>query len=119
MSKLNRIFVYGTLRDRLPTIQTNDQIAATAIDLGSYPAIISLGGPSLIGDVVEVDNATLDYLDRYEGVDRGLYKRVTTTTEAGHEVMVYVWAKVLAEWDYAKPRYHDNGDLQEGSHTKP
>ena len=119
MSKLNRIFTYGTLRNRFPTIQTNDRIAATAIDLGAYPAIISLGGPSLIGDVIEVDDATLEYIDNYEGVDRGLYKRVTTTTEAGHEVMVYVWAKVLAEWDYDYPRFHDNGDLQASSNTKP
>lgn len=51
-------------------------------------------------DVVEVDDAMLIELDRYEGVDRGLYHRATTTTTEGHEVIVYVFNRIVKSWGY-------------------
>lgn len=51
-------------------------------------------------DVIEVDDAMLLELDKYEGVDWDLYHRAKTTTVSGHEVIVYVFNRIVANWRY-------------------
>ncbi len=87
------VFVYGTLTDRTqvarllgPAPETDRRSEpswqflgeATVEGLhrveGQYPTL--LPGGSVDGRLLAVDDAGLDRLDRYEGVDQGLYVRV-------------------------------------------
>ena len=69
------------------------------VDLGNFPALVTFNTDLTIeGDVIEVDNETLAALDIYEGVDRGLYRRATTTTQDGHEVIVYMYDRMVRSW---------------------
>ncbi|MGQ3411115.1 gamma-glutamylcyclotransferase family protein [Natrinema sp. LN54] len=82
------VFVYGTLTDpdRVRTVLETD--ASTAADAfvgratleglhrvdGRYPTLAP--GGSIDGRLLAVDDAGLERLDRYEGVEDGLYVRV-------------------------------------------
>lgn len=78
-------FVYGTLTDParvaavLGTAETADRGEATLHGLhrvdGEYPTLAP--GGTVAGRLLAVDEAGLDALDDYEGVDRGLYVRVS------------------------------------------
>jgi len=86
------------------------------VNLGQFPALVTMETNLQVeGDVVEVSDAILDQLDRYEGVDQGMYRRVTTTTKAGHDVMVYMFNHIVKSWrpdgGYYDISYHDTTDL--------
>lgn len=82
------IFVYGTLkRGGSNHRQIADQefvgMARTApgyqlYDLGDYPGMVAAPEDQLgvTGELWSVDEAALRRLDRFEGVDQGLYRRV-------------------------------------------
>ncbi|QSW99929.1 gamma-glutamylcyclotransferase family protein [Haloterrigena alkaliphila] len=94
------VFVYGTLTDP-------DQVAAL---LESGPGEYAFAGPATLeglhrvegeyptlapggsveGRLLAVDDAALERLDRYEGVDRGLYVRVAVPRVDGASVQTYV-----------------------------
>ncbi|RQG96551.1 gamma-glutamylcyclotransferase family protein [Natrarchaeobius chitinivorans] len=93
------VFVYGTLTEpeRADTVLGDDRYefdgTATLEGLqrveGQYPTLAPGGGVD--GRLLVVDEAGLERLDRYEGVDDGLYVRVSVPVvdrdESGH---VYV-----------------------------
>lgn len=87
-------FVYGTLTDRETASAVLDEFAyrgpATLEGLrrvdGAYPTLVP--GGSVTGRILATDE--LAALDRYEGVDRGLYVRVTVPRTDGGTVETYV-----------------------------
>ena len=93
------VFVYGTLTDRErvdEVLETDTATFAGGATLeglhqvdGHYPTLAP--GGRVVGRLLEVDDHALWRLDRYEGVDSGLYVRVTVPfeTERG-EAAVYV-----------------------------
>lgn len=79
-----RVFVYGTLTDpdRLHAVDPAGDIGPPATLVGAdrlegrYPTIVP-GDGSVEGRLAE---ANLEALDAYEGVERGLYARVSVPT---------------------------------------
>ena len=97
-------FAYGTLapagcEDAACEGWMPDMVRGRLFDLGPYPALVDTEDPAagwVEGYVGEVDPAVLaGPLDRYEGVDEGLYRRVLLTTRAGRRAWVYVYAQPL------------------------
>lgn len=93
------VFVYGTLTDpeRVDEVlETGTAAFAGAATLeglhrvdGHYPTLAP--GGLVEGRLLEVDDHALRRLDRYEGVDSGLYIRVTVPFESTDgEAAVYV-----------------------------
>lgn len=95
-----RVFVYGTLIDpeQVETLLDDGpgayEFAGSAtleglhrVD-GRYPTLVP--GGSVEGRLLAVDDPALERLDRYEGVDRGLYVRVKVPRPAGNPVWTYV-----------------------------
>lgn len=100
-----RVFVYGTLRtgernhdllagaarlgaDRTPT-------RYTLVDLGAYPAAVAGGSTAIVGEVFEVDAATLARLDRLEGHPH-LYQRTTVRLTSRRGAVMYVMTAAQA-----------------------
>ena len=87
-------FVYGTLTDSETPRTVLDSFeyreSATLVGLrrvdGRYPTLVP--GGSTAGRILHTDDVTA--LDRYEGVDRGLYVRVSVPRENGGTVETYV-----------------------------
>ena len=94
------IFVYGTLTDpeRVASLLEDDPgtyefvSPATLEGLhrvdGRYPTLVP--GGSVEGRLLSVDESALERLDRYEGVDRGLYVRVAVSGPDDRCVWIYV-----------------------------
>lgn len=88
------LFVYGTLTDSETAESVLDSFEygppATLSGLrrveGAYPTL--LPGGSVTGRLLETDEVAA--LDRYEGIDRGLYVRVSVPRETGDSVSTYV-----------------------------
>jgi len=102
-SAKKKVAVYGTLRAMTigEPIALKDKIQGLVVDMGAYPALVSLETDHYVEvDVIEVDDATLTELDKYEGVDRDLYHQANTTTVGGHDVIVYVFNRIVANWRY-------------------
>jgi gamma-glutamylcyclotransferase (GGCT)/AIG2-like uncharacterized protein YtfP len=78
-----------------------DRVRGRLYDLGPYPALVDAGDAGagwVEGFVRPVGLDELSQrLDRYEGVDEGLYRRIALTTEAGRSVWVYVYARPLPD----------------------
>lgn len=116
----HRVAVYGTLRP-----STNGKyIDATHILHGfamynyydKFPYIKESEGDMVFVNVLEVDDKGLDGLDRYEGVDKGLYDRmmVSIATLDGRDAgqaWVYVAGDIAPEkidsGDWAKEQEGD------------
>jgi gamma-glutamylcyclotransferase (GGCT)/AIG2-like uncharacterized protein YtfP len=71
------VFVYGTLRSasagamsiRFPNSKfiSDGQVRGKLYDLGAYPGmLLDESGPLVVGEVYEVDDETLNELDRFE-----------------------------------------------------
>ncbi|MFC4439360.1 MULTISPECIES: gamma-glutamylcyclotransferase family protein [Natrialbaceae] len=99
------VFVYGTLTDpdrvetvleRVPGARYELESGATLEGLrrveGEYPTLAP--GGRVEGRLLAVDERGLEALDRYEGVDRGLYVRITVPHADGKgdgdDVWIYV-----------------------------
>lgn len=89
-----KCFVYGTLTapataDKLLESWHYDG-EATLVGLhrvdGEYPTLVP--GGTVTGRILVTDDP--ETLDRYEGVDRGLYVRVTVPHESGDTVETYI-----------------------------
>ncbi len=98
------LFAYGTLAPQNIALAHSqgwqaDAVRGRLFDLGPYPALIDVDdveAPWIDGFVRSVTLDELAHrLDPYEEVDEGLYRRVTTTTRAGRQVWVYVYAQPL------------------------
>jgi gamma-glutamylaminecyclotransferase len=89
-----RTFVYGTLTDADTAASVLDSFefrgTATCSGLhradGEYPTL--LPGGEVTGRILATPDT--EALDRYEGVDRGLYVRVSLPCESGGSVETYV-----------------------------
>ncbi|WP_126661980.1 gamma-glutamylcyclotransferase family protein [Haloterrigena salifodinae] len=94
------VFVYGTLTDpeRVASLLEDGPGEyefvgpATLEGLqrvdGRYPTLVP--GGSVEGRLLSVDDPALKRLDRYEGVDRGLYVRVAVSGPDDRRVWIYV-----------------------------
>lgn len=88
------VFVYGTLLDPHQALAVVPDATfgadATLLGLhaveGEYPTLAP--GGEVEGQLIATEQ--MDALDRYEGVDDGLYVRVTVPTDDGGTVEVYV-----------------------------
>ena len=88
------VFVYGTLLDPHQALAVVPDATfgpdATLLGLhaveGEYPTLAP--GGEVEGQLIATEQ--MDALDRYEGVDDGLYVRVTVPTDDGGAVEVYV-----------------------------
>jgi len=102
------VFVYGTLTDpeRVATVlgggsQFEFVGRATLegchqVD-GRYPTLAP--GGSVDGRLLAVDDADLERLDRYEGVDSGLYVRVVVPADTGRDDRCWVYVGDPARLD--------------------
>src|SRR4051812_17317840 len=98
------LFAYGTLGPPGPEAMAHGGWVADAVrgrlyDLGPYPALVDTEDPDadwVEGHVRPVSRRELDdFLDPYEGVDEGLFRRVAVTTRAGRRAWVYVFARPM------------------------
>ena len=95
------LFVYGQLQPGLkPPLSMSrawpDRVRGMLYDLGPFPAAVKIDatGQWLRGFVLEIaENELVGDLDTYEEVDKGLYRRIRTVTEAGFEVWIYEYAR--------------------------
>jgi gamma-glutamylaminecyclotransferase len=97
-----QVFVYGTLTDpdrvetvlgHVPDARYDLEESAVLEGLrrieGEYPTLAPSG--RVEGRLLAVDEAGLEALDRYEGVDRGLYERLAVPqSDESDDVWVYV-----------------------------
>ena len=74
------------------------------MNMGSYPALLSLEGPGIEVDILEISSSLIRDLDIYEGVDNGLYKRETIEVDGVGPVEVYVFTRLLKSWRYTDSR---------------
>jgi gamma-glutamylaminecyclotransferase len=100
-----RVFVYGSLMSGFHNHRLLETSAAEFVrvdrtaeaawvmhDLGAFPAVVLAAGPGrapVVGEVYEVDAATLARLDRLEGCPR-LYGREEVRLEGGGFAWMYV-----------------------------
>jgi gamma-glutamylaminecyclotransferase len=97
--KTVNLFVYGSLLSGEPnhrrlkqsTLLARCRTVAryTLVDLGAYPALLQRGTTSVLGEVYDVDEATLDSLDAFEGHPI-LYWRVPIRMRGGRAAAGYV-----------------------------
>lgn len=87
-TRLERVFIYGTLRrgERAAELMAGAKLLATTasteplftlLDLGAYPAAVAGGETAVVGELYEVPMEMLRMLDDFEGVPR-LYRRQRT-----------------------------------------
>lgn len=97
------LFAYGQLQPgpKQPMSMSRawpDRVRGMLYDLGPFPAAVKIGAAEqwLCGYVLEIEEIELVRdLDPYEEVDKGLYRRIRTATEAGFDVWVYEYARPL------------------------
>lgn len=81
------LFAYGTLADGHHRLLAGCESVGRATvhgslyDLGEFPALILYGGDAVPGRIWRCPAERLLELDRYEGVDRGLFRRVALRVE--------------------------------------
>ena len=98
------MFVYGTLRGEGKATHYLDGYAMFHVQgkKFDFPFIQAMEGYGDVqGNIIEVDDEGLTKLDKYEGVDRGMYKRIKVRAFMGshldsEEVWVYVAGPALA-----------------------
>lgn len=105
-NKMHKVFVYGTLRPRddegalLPA--THRLYGYDMYNYGRFPYIEGsvYAHKSVYGSIIEVDDEALAQLDRYEGVNKGLYRRITEPVNAIYDegttsAFVYVAGNIV------------------------
>lgn len=98
-----RVFVYGSLMSGLHNhrLLEGARFIGTdrtrplfgLVDLGSFPAMVAEGTTCIVGEVWEVDAATLADLDRLEGHPRW-YERVTIVLASRRRADTYLMPRV-------------------------
>src|SRR5215831_10553864 len=101
MKETTMVFVYGSLlrgernhlvmRDATFVRSARTAKRYTLYDLGSFPALVAAGTHAVAGEIFEVNEETLEHLDRFEGHPR-YYRRGPITLEQGALVDAYVMA---------------------------
>lgn len=103
-----RLFVYGSLRrgfryhdhlrDALHVGVDRTQPAFTLKSLGAYPALVTDGSTSVLGEVFEVSAALLQELDEFEEHPR-MYRRTLIELESGRVAHCYLYVADPERWD--------------------
>mgnify|MGYP006270611263 CR=1 FL=1 len=93
------VFVYGTLRrgERANALLATSRFAGEGwtppsyklVHMGEYPALLAGGNTAVLGEVYQVDAATLAVLDDYED-HPDFYRRQWLALADGTEVQAYV-----------------------------
>lgn len=94
---MHTVFVYGSLKRGFPNsfllrdseFQGLDTIRGTMYSLGAFPAVTKEDTNLILGEVYEVDDATLERLDMLEGHPR-FYCREEVTTGGRVRAWVYL-----------------------------
>jgi len=108
------VFVYGTLTDdaQVAALLDSYRFVGDAVCVGfkrvdgRYPTLVP--GESVSGRLLETDE--IDRLDRYEGVDRGLYRRVSVSLTSSRAASL---SATTAEVYLAAPNVIGLGSLEE------
>ena len=104
------VAVYGTLRNGFPNndiLQYSEYLGEDILegflmfDLGAFPGVIRYGDGTIVVEVFNVNEDTLDDLDFLEGKDR-LYRRELVDTSYGPSYIYTIinpWGKVISgDW---------------------
>ena len=92
------LFVYGTLKTNEQNNyllrgkflrQTRTVPKYKLIDCGAFPGLAD-GTFSVEGELWEIDPNTLKFLDKFEGVDCGMYSREQVELEDGTLAIAYI-----------------------------
>ncbi|MDY0002190.1 MAG: gamma-glutamylcyclotransferase family protein [Polyangia bacterium] len=99
MNGTTRVLVYGTLLRGEPNHrllahadfvgQARTEPAFELVSLGPFPAMVPGGKTAVVGEVYEVDQATLEAIDRLEGHPR-FYQRHPVRLEDGTVAQTYL-----------------------------
>jgi gamma-glutamylcyclotransferase (GGCT)/AIG2-like uncharacterized protein YtfP len=97
------VFVYGTLRGGAGSAKMLDgcvrvadaTVEGTLYDFGEYPALMLYGATPVQGEVWRCPAEKLGQLDAYEGVSRGLFRRIAVEV-AGIPCWAWVAGPALA-----------------------
>lgn len=126
-----KIFVYGTLRTEYGSIGQrvcSDSVRGAILDLGAFPGYFNTNSlpegsglveSDVIGEVIAIHPTTLSQLDFYEGVDRGLYRRIKVTTKNGHKCFIYEFNPEMLDNQLLSPYQILDGDWIEYLRRKP
>jgi gamma-glutamylcyclotransferase (GGCT)/AIG2-like uncharacterized protein YtfP len=102
-SNTELVFVYGILRPCNGNkdgklIEENVSINGYMIDLGAFPAVITLNSTEMVvGDVLEISKEELARYDLIEGVP-ALYTREELFLEGIGNVWIYIYNQNITEW---------------------
>ena len=109
---LNAVFVYGTLRNsRVATHNIYDHVMYDYH--GKFPFIVKQEGAEAVkGNVIYVTDDELEQLDKYEGVDKGLYSReeVCAYSIDGNPHLDVTDCYVYVATDLLRPKPVTSGD---------
>ena len=100
-----RLAVYGTLRRGRPDVGRVKGFSLVFPGTHSYPTLIkNPKGKGAVVEMVDADREDLEYYDRYENVDGGLYIRTTAKIEfekkKNEKAWIYVAGPLL--WEKSK-----------------
>lgn len=107
MSTTDKLFVYGTLRGKGEA--THSLMDHALYNAGPFPYIRPAPTWDVYGSVIEVTPDELRDMDRYEGIERGLYTRQklkvhNNDTDEWEMVWVYVggsdWPELIESGDW-------------------
>ena len=115
------LFTYGTLKSAITTPAGRELlrgcervgegvVSGTLYDAGEYPALLLGGEGTVEGEVWRCPAPLLRVLDRYEGVEEGLFRRAAVEV-AGRACWVYVAGPGLG------PRLRPGAIIESGSWT--
>jgi len=99
-SNMERVFVYGTLRQGQPNhwrlrgeFVGRGTVYGEMFSIGNgFPAAVFNSDGIIRGEVYEVDAECMKRLDILEGIDRGLYRKVRIAVHMGNGTFPVVWA---------------------------
>lgn len=96
-----KFFTYGTLKKGQCRAYLLDkqkflgnvvtQPAYTLYNMGSYPGIQEGGATAVKGELWDIEEKLLITLDRVEGVDWGLFKRINIVMSDGQVALAYAY----------------------------
>lgn len=115
------LFTYGTLKSTAATAAGREllrdcerigegTVRGTLYDAGEYPALLLGGEAGVTGEVWRCPAPLLRVLDRYEGTEEGLFRRVAVEVD-GRACWVFVAGPRLG------PRLRPDAIIESGSWT--